>query len=262
MTEYSSCVLWTFAVFLYFVWGGWIYCCTLGSLWTLELIKYGKEECIHLGDEIPISLIAISDFNALLFLISLLIFCLEKELFYMAMICSAVATSVTQFGLHVTLFIYVNNAYWLDSYTDCDIFEETIHVSYYYLLAGITIISLSVCTPCIIGVIMGCGCCCEDVRFPNYINSLGIFGDRSQESSARIQDVRNEENIELMPRRNKRKKKKHKHKNRKRGRSDIERYNNELRESRNRINEYERDASRRADEYQIEEEEEEDTVCV
>ena len=141
--QYGSCVCWTFAVIVYFIWGGWIYCCTLGSLWTLDLIKYGKEECIHLEDSLPIALISVSDFNAILFLISLLIFCLEIESIYMVMIYSAVATSVAQFGLHVTLFIYVNDAFWLDSYEDCDIIEETVHVTYYYLLAGIVIISLS-----------------------------------------------------------------------------------------------------------------------
>ena len=164
-----SCVYYTFAGSIYLGWIGWIICCTMASLYTLDLSKYG-DTCLGISrnvtpSSIEISLIVISDFNALLLLISLLLFFLEmasskvlKSLF----VC-IITLSLFQFLIHIILFVFVNNVYWFGpqntdkihcNVDDFDEFDHIINTSYYYLLAGIIIISISVFIFCIFSVIL------------------------------------------------------------------------------------------------------------
>eukprot|EP01083_Nonionella_stella_P015264 42704_1 len=125
-----------FLVITAVLWTGWIVCCSLNSLWSLDLVRE-SDNCIDLSDTISIALLSISGFNSLLLFASLFICCMKMQSIYKELLCLIFLSYLAQLGLHITLFVYLNDVYWLLSHEDCHLDEDIINIMYYLTITSI-----------------------------------------------------------------------------------------------------------------------------
>eukprot|EP01083_Nonionella_stella_P107674 312133_1 len=118
---------------------GWIATSITSAVWTRDLIQYESTDCIDLSEGIPNALLTIASFNGLLLFVLVLLICMKIQDMFKELLCLSAITYLVQIALHITLFVYITDVYWLSSRKACHFDEEVIETVYYFTAVTLAI---------------------------------------------------------------------------------------------------------------------------